>query len=383
MPEEIVATEDAPGRPRRSRLRWESHVLYLAALGVAYYATIDHDRLAVQWLPQLLLLPFVIAAVLLRRRLPYALPVLGAVAFAFDSPAVFPVGMASLAIRRRGWRVWLVGIVGWAVSLATMYRWFLSEPWESAVQIVPLGFLTFAAVPILIGRYIRRSRERESAAVARAVRAEIERELAAARAVSAERERIAREMHDSLGHVLTLVTTQAGALEVSTADAATSAVAESIRSTARRGLADLRAVVRALGDEDASRGPARGLTAIPDLIEESRGAGATVGFDDRIGVRAADVPDSTGRLLYRLVQEGLTNAHRHAPSSPVDIDLSGTPGAGIAITVANPLAPGGERGAGSGLVALRSRVELLGGVFGARASRGRFELRAELPWEVA
>ena len=60
-----------------------------------------------------------------------------------------------------------------------------------------------------------------------------------------------------------------------------------------------------------------------------------------------------------------------------------TPGAGIAITVANPLAPGGERGAGSGLVALRSRVELLGGVFGARASRGRFELRAELPWEVA
>lgn len=108
-----------------------------------------------------------------------------------------------------------------------------------------------------------------------------------------------------------------------------------------------------------------------------------MGFDDRIGVRAADVPDSTGRLLYRLVQEGLTNAHRHAPSSPVDIDLSGTPGAGIAITVANPLAPGGERGAGSGLVALRSRVELLGGVFGARASRGRFELRAELPWEVA
>ncbi|MFT4218963.1 MAG: histidine kinase [Microbacterium sp.] len=388
MPEETTVPPDAadPGRARAGRIRvshrWESHALYLVALGLAYYTTVESDSPTHQWMPHVLLLPFVVAAVLARKRLPYALPIVGVIGFALGTSAAFPVGMASLAVRRRGLRVWGVGILGWAVALATVYRRFFEASWETTVQLVPLGFLGFAALPILIGGYIRGSREREAAAVARAVRAEVEREQAAARAVGAERERIAHEMHDSLGHVLSLVTTQAGALEVSTTDPSTRTAAESIRSTARRGLADLRAVVRALGDEDVSRGPARGLAAIPALIEESRRAGATVSFADGIGIQTAEVPDSIGRVLYRLVQEALTNAHRHAPGSPVDVDLSGASGARVSIAVGNPLAPGGERGAGSGLGTLRNRVELLGGTLDARAARGMFELRAELPWEA-
>ncbi|MFT4259410.1 sensor histidine kinase [Microbacterium sp.] len=382
-PRDEAMPEASTGGRGRTGVRWESLLLYLVAIGLIYYSTVNNQTVGGRWPLHAALLPFVIAALVLRSRLPYALPLVGIVVVAAGSPAVFPVGLLSLAMRREGLRVWLVGVLGWGVALATLYRSVFEDSLEFIVQVVPLGFLLIAAVPILAGRYIRRSRQRESAATARAVRAEIEQELAADRAVGAERERIAREMHDSLGHVLTLVTTQAGALEVSTKDPAVRAAAESIRSTARRGLADLRAVVRVLGDEEASRGPARGLTAIPDLIEESRGAGAVVTLTGAAGLPEAELPDSTGRLLYRIVQEALTNAHRHAPGSPVDIALSGAPGSGIEITVGNPLAPGGERGAGSGLDALRSRIDLLGGELDARAARGRFELHARLPWEAA
>lgn len=231
-----------------------------------------------------------------------------------------------------------------------------------------------------MGQYIRRRREFAEAAAEQAVRAEVERELAAQRAVHTERERIAQEMHDSLGHVLALVTMQAGALEVNAKEATVVSAAEQIRETARSGLAELRAVVRALG-ADARRDPAPALSTIPQLVEASRAAGAEVILRDELDAGGGGVPSSTGRVIYQAVQESLTNAHRHAPGAPVEIVLSGAPGAGIEVRVSNPLTPGGERGAGTGLASLRSRVEVLGGTAEARALQGRFDLRVRLPWE--
>lgn len=292
------------------------------------------------------------------------------------------VGMLSLAVRRGGPRVWLMAVAG---GITLVVRWVLEA--DDAVD--PIGTLLLSMlpaavfislVPLLVGGLIRSRRQVEAAAAEQAIRAEFERELAARQAAHAERERIAQEMHDSVGHVLALVTMQAGALEVGANDPEAIAAAQGIRRTARSGLAELRAVVRALG-EDSRLDPAPGLSAVPRLVEASREAGGVVALTDEL-TDAEALPSSTGRVVYQVIQETLTNAHRHAPGAPVDISLSGAPEAGLILIAGNPLVPGGERGAGTGLDALRSRVRVLGGELDARAKSGRFELRMQLPWEA-
>ena len=376
---------DAAVESRKSlrRMQWGALLLYLATIGLLY---INSSPLGFaegwQLVVQLVLLAPVIAAVVLRVRMPFALPLLGLTAIVSGTFSVFMVGAMSLAIRRRGPWVWSIATVGGLLASAVIaYRDTLAGATPVGVALgVPLTVVIVGVAPTLVGQYIRRRREFAEAAAEQAVRAEVERELAAQRAVHTERERIAQEMHDSLGHVLALVTMQAGALEVNAKEATVVSAAEQIRETARSGLAELRAVVRALG-ADARRDPAPALSTIPQLVEASRAAGAEVTLRDELDAGGAGVPSSTGRVIYQAVQESLTNAHRHAPGAPVEIVLSGAPGAGIEVRVSNPLTPGGERGAGTGLASLRSRVEVLGGTAEARALQGRFDLRVRLPWE--
>lgn len=376
---------DAAVESRKSlrRMQWGALLLYLATIGLLY---INSSPLGFaegwQLVVQLVLLIPVIAAVVLRVRMPFALPLLGLIAIVSGTFSVFMVGAMSLAIRRRGAWVWSIATVGGLFASAVIaYRDTLAGATPVGVALgVPLTVVIVGVAPTLVGQYIRRRREFAETAAEQAVRAEVERELAAQRAVHTERERIAQEMHDSLGHVLALVTMQAGALEVNAKEATVVSAAEQIRETARSGLAELRAVVRALG-ADARRDPAPALSTIPQLVEASRAAGAEVILRDELDAGGAGVPSSTGRAIYQAVQESLTNAHRHAPGAPVEIVLSGAPGAGIEVRVSNPLTPGGERGAGTGLASLRSRVEVLGGTAEARALQGRFDLRVRLPWE--
>ncbi|MFT3875731.1 MAG: histidine kinase [Propioniciclava sp.] len=377
-----MTTTTAAGPQAPSTVRWVSPLLYLAAIGVLYVNNLPQFMQHWQWALQLVLAPCVIAAVLLRVRFPYALAILGILATLAGTTSVFLVGMISLAVRRTGPLVWVVAAAGGAVAAVqlTLRDASGSPPTAEVLAFALLGFFVFGLAPTLVGRYVQAHRRLEASVAERAVRAELDRELASRQAAQNERERIARDMHDSLGHVLALLTMQAGALEMSAKDPEVAASAEAIRVTARTGLADLRAVVRALGEDDR-RDPAPGLAAIPQLVEASRSAGATVGFLHEIDEHGARLPASLGRVLYTLVQEGLTNAHRHAPGVAVDIALSGRPGDGVEVTISNQLGPGGERGAGTGLDSLRNRVQLLGGAFEARATRGRFELHAHLPWE--
>lgn len=366
-------------------VRWGAPLIYLVAIGVLYINSSPVDFMVTwQWVVQLALIPLVIVAVLFRVRFPYALPLLGIIAIATGTLAVFLVGMMSLAVRRGGIRPWLVAGVGAVGAVLLVIQRDIARgysPGEIAVGVVIIVLMVGVA-PALVGDYIRVHRRLEASVAERAVRAEFERERAANAAVHAERERIAREMHDSLGHVLALVTMQAGALEVQSKDPETVAAAEQIRASARKGLADLRAVVRALG-EDTRRDPAPDLAAVPRLIQASRDAGAVVEFRDELpeADRSALSP-AIGRVLYHVTQEALTNAHRHAPSAPVAVTLTGQPGSGIELQVGNPLAPGGDRGAGTGLASLRNRVELLGGDLRARATQGHYELQVWLPWEA-
>jgi len=200
-----------------------------------------------------------------------------------------------------------------------------------------------------------------------------------------ERARIAREMHDVLAHRLSLVATAAGALEYRP-DASPERIAAAagvVRDGVHQALDELRDVIGVLRAEDAIAGavpPQPTAAEIPELIEESRRAGADVQFATDADLDA--LPDSLGRAVYRVVQEALTNARRHAPGATMDLRISGTPGEGLVIEAANPVPERvpSSHGSGTGLIGVAERVEILGGTFEVGRSGGRFRLTVSLPW---
>jgi signal transduction histidine kinase len=217
----------------------------------------------------------------------------------------------------------------------------------------------------------------------RAERAEAEQGRRVAEARAAERAAIAREMHDVLAHRLSLLATYAGALEYrpDQPPERLSQAAGVIRTTVRQALDELRDVIALLRDDPADdlARPVPALSDLTSLVEESRAIGTRVELRD--GVGGADVPGTTGRTAYRVVQEALTNARKHAPGQPVRVALEGSPGAVLTIDVSNPL--GGRSaipGSGIGLVGLTERVRLVGGRLDHRVTATEFRVSASLPW---
>ena len=160
------------------------------------------------------------------------------------------------------------------------------------------------------GLFVRARRE-----LVRSLRAQADRAGDEARA--AERQRIAREMHDVLAHRLSLLSVHAGALEFRP-DAPAEEVAEAagvIRESARAALEELREVIGVLREEERGDGPPEppqpALADLPALVEESRAAGMRLTAQIELGDVAP--PPALGRTAYRIVQEGLTNARKHAP----------------------------------------------------------------------
>ncbi|KQR17621.1 sensor histidine kinase [Cellulomonas sp. Leaf334] len=194
---------------------------------------------------------------------------------------------------------------------------------------------------------------------------------------SAERARIAREMHDTLAHRLTLLATTAGALEYRTdlSPEQVAAAAGVVRASAGEALEDLRTVIGVLRAGPDELRPAPGLPDLAALADQERAAGTVVTWD----VADLVLPSTLGLAVYRTCQEGLTNARRHAPGATVEVRVEG--GDGLRVRVAN--GPGGRglgSGTGTGLVGLRERVELLGGTLRAGPADGGYVLDAWLPW---
>ncbi|WP_233617460.1 sensor histidine kinase [Actinomadura sp. WAC 06369] len=221
----------------------------------------------------------------------------------------------------------------------------------------------------------------------RARRAEAEQGRRVAEARMLERTRMAREMHDVLAHRLSLLATYAGALEYRP-DAPPERLAHAagvVRAGVHQALEELREVIGVLRDEDRDHGdrPQPVLTDVPRLVEESRDAGATVTLRDEVDAPDA-LPPAAGRAAYRVLQEALTNARKHAAGLPVRVALEGRPGTELVIDVRNPLPPDGApalvAGSGTGLVGLTERVRLAGGRLDHEAASGEFRLRARLPW---
>jgi signal transduction histidine kinase len=324
--------------------------------------------------------------VLIRRPVPAALAL---AALAALSPAATPastVGTLHVA-RRRPLRVAsAVALAGFAGHLVQGALW---RPIEG---LSPLWFivLNLAVHAALLGwgamtqaRHALLDSLRE-----RALRAEAEQGRRVAEARTLERTRMAREMHDVLAHRLSLLAAYAGALEYRP-DSSPEKLAKAagvIRTGVHQALDELRDVISVLRDTDieesAGGRPQPSFTDLRSLVEESRDAGTEVRYDDAVA-EPDSLPPATGRTAYRVVQEGLTNARKHAAGYPVDLVLRGRPGALLRIQITNP---GGNGvpitpGSGAGLVGLTERVQLAGGTLDhGRAPDGEFRLEASLPW---
>ncbi|HEY7276837.1 MAG TPA: histidine kinase [Trebonia sp.] len=323
-------------------------------------------------------------------------PVQAAVAlslFAVVSPtATPPATMAALLV---GWRqrsglavaVAVTGIAAhlirgiWRPTVGLPYLW-----WAVLVGVAYAGLVGW-------GMLIRANRALITSLRDRAERAEADQARRVAEARSAERARIAREMHDVLAHRLSLLATYAGALAYrpDAPPEQLSGAAEVVRSGVHQALDELREVIGVLRDDSlpdlaAGRSPLPSIADLPELIEESRAAGTPVETGGAAWAAATPVPDVVGRTAYRVVQEGLTNARKHAPGQPVSVTLGGHPGAGLEVSVVNGLgavAAATVPGTGTGLIGLSERLELAGGKLNWRNSGDEFRLCAWLPWPEA
>jgi signal transduction histidine kinase len=278
-----------------------------------------------------------------------------------------------------------------AVSAAAGALFPLVRPgWDAGTVSDQVFGLVITAAVFAWGMFVRARRQLVLSLRERARRAESEQQLRVAQARQAERARIAREMHDVLAHRISLLSLHAGALEYRP-DAPPEEVARAatvIRDSAHQALRDLREVIGVLRDDPADDHPDRPqptLADLPALVDESRHAGMRVRLDRRVTDLGA-VPDGVGRSAYRIVQEGLTNARKHAHGTRVDVTVAGTAGDGLTVEVRNPW-PVGEQpavpipGTGTGIVGLTERASLAGGrLEHGRTPSGDFRLFAWLPW---
>ncbi|RAJ44879.1 signal transduction histidine kinase [Kitasatospora sp. SolWspMP-SS2h] len=241
------------------------------------------------------------------------------------------------------------------------------------------GYLLIGVLPAVIGRY--RAQRVALLASLREHNAQLlrERVMIARQARLRERHRIAQDMHDSLGHQLALIAVHAGALEVDrTLGAQQREAVVVLRQAATGAMRELREVVGLLR-EDTATAPG-GVDAVDRLVETSGAAGARIELR-RLGP-PRPLPAPTGHAAYRIAQEGLTNAHKHAPGAAIELTVRYEPDA-LVVEVVN--GPGGDGAAavsgGQGLTGLRERARLLGGmVHSGPLPDGGFRLAGMLPY---
>jgi len=283
-----------------------------------------------------------------------------------------------------------------SVLAALVYVVVRPEPGVPAIALFLFGVVVQGAA-VGWGLFIHYRRQLVLSLRDRAVRAETEAHLRAEQAQQRARDEIAREMHDVLGHRLSLLSVHAGALEFRP-DASPEEIARAakvIRENAHLALQDLREVVGVLR-APVGELPQPTLADVRQLVAESGRAGMRVGLREELG--GTTLPDLVGRTAYRTVQEGLTNARKHAPGAEVVVRLAGSPGEGLTVEVCNEApgsrpAPGpdpgpaagaeaeSDPGPGQGLVGLAERVALADGrLEHGPTAEGGWRLAAWLPW---
>ncbi|KAA5825877.1 sensor histidine kinase [Saccharopolyspora hirsuta] len=295
-------------------------------------------------------------------------------------PALYSLG----AYGRKSWQVWSVAALVVLVEVTWTF-W----PFDVNPDVLVTGLVMRALVllfPVVVGRYMAGRRARLVHWVERAERAERERALIAERTRSEERARIAREMHDSVAHQVSLVVVHAGALEmVAKADPEKAAsAAATIQQVGRGALDELRqmiGVLRANPGDETPEPPQPKLKDLEALVSASREAGLDVELE--ITGDRRDLSDQVERAAYRVVQEALTNVHKHAGGARATVSLDYGPKQ-LAVSIRNGRpAAGFQRSlpsGGQGLIGLAERVQLAGGeIRSGQLPDGGFEIAAALP----
>ncbi|MFD8148106.1 sensor histidine kinase [Streptomyces sp. NPDC059708] len=327
-------------------------------------------------LPSALVALVVAAGFLWRRRAPLPVALLTAVGLAVDGSRV-PVFIALYCLARdqRSRRTLVIGL---AWSGFTVLKALL----PGHVGITLVGQFACAALygafPVVFGLGAR-AYERNLSALRE------ERERRAEQTRTEERLRLAREMHDVLGHRIALMAMHAGAIEAAgAAHAEGRQLARAVGDTARAAMRDLRQVLGALRDGEGSVVAGRRLRDLDALVQEARSAGLPVEYTP---VEAVPLPPEAALTAYRTVQEALTNIVKHAPGAPTAVRVRVRhEDATLSVCVANGPAPAGgpagapRTGAGFGMTGLRERVSLLSGAFAAGPTPdGGWVVRVTLP----
>jgi signal transduction histidine kinase len=346
-------------------------VLALAVLGLGLLNNLpggEPGRVA-------LFTPLLALPLIWRRRAPVAVfGVAAAVAFVqwlqfrplFADTALFVALYSVATARPRRVAIAATAVLEGGALLATI-RWSANEPW-----IQTFVLLSGAVVAAVVSGVYMRARQRHVAdLVERARRLEFERDQQARLAATAERARIAREMHDTIAHTLAVVISLANgaSAKLRRDPEQTQEALESISDLGGRALADIRQLLSVLRTDDGGGTAAvqPGVAEIADLVDQA----ATTGLEARLTVRGADVPLATGPALgaYRIVQEAITNTLKHATgATAVEVELAWDPQL-LQITVSDNGASDGERldeTRGFGLAGMRERAAL----FGGRATAG-------------
>ncbi|OLT27395.1 hypothetical protein BJF83_02165 [Nocardiopsis sp. CNR-923] len=292
------------------------------------------------------------------------------------------VVVASYLLGRRAPSVWpaavlfTVGAGAWLALLSTVASVGV-DAWSFSLVVV----VFYLVLPWLVGVHRRQQAQLSAAGWEHARQLQREHRLTAEQARSRERSRIAQDMHDSLGHELSLIALRAGALEVTRdlSDEHRRAVAE-LRADAVTATTHLREIIGVLR-ADAEPAPTIPVDeGVPALVERVRASGMRVTL-----VREGDLselPPMVGRAAHRVVQEALTNAAKYAPDASVTV-WAITDGRALEVRVANAapvgVLPETAQGGGRGLIGLRERVRVAGGSFAAGSCDGGWEVAATLP----
>ncbi|RKT73047.1 signal transduction histidine kinase [Saccharothrix variisporea] len=323
---------------------------------------------------------------LLRLGFP-AIAMLGGVwvVFGYEHGGIAIVIMLAYAA---GYRIvsWQRALVTAALGLAVyMLAWDMSAPTLSG----PLGSWVILTVygmvvvlPFLVGRYTAQRNALVAALQEREERVVRERRMVSRQVRLRERNRIAQDMHDSLGHRLSLISVHAGALSLDSGlgEKQREAV-QVLRSAALTAMEELRGVIGVLRrDEPDEEQVRRTVDAIDELVDGARRAGVRVSLVR--GGQPCPLPAKVSHAAYRIAQEGLTNASKHAPGASVQVTVKYEPDALVVEVRNNPPRVKPRDGAGFGLIGLGERVRLAGGMLHVgELPSGGFRIAAVLPYE--
>ncbi|MDO4253634.1 MAG: histidine kinase [Kocuria sp.] len=306
--------------------------------------------------------------------------------------------IATVSVCSRGIRHWIYAVFAVKIASAVIYvatEWALSSHIvQSLVLDVSLVLLAIALGMLRWGRcrQVRMLRaeavsaRREAQAIAAAEQARV------AKTRAEERTRIAREMHDTLSHKLALISTYAGALHYrEDLDGRTvRSTAQLVQQTAATASAELRVVLDVLRDDPADTRMEPDLTRMNSLLDEVRNAGVHVESTTNT-CELDELPTAVSRMFYRVVQEALTNAVKHAPGAPVHLEWTSGDG-WVTLTVTNPLVvpgaaqipwvsriSGSQMQGGLGLIGLEERVRAFGGRITITPTPSEFRLEVSVP----